>query len=200
MRTPPPALLPLLRSRLQGEILATTYLSPEEEFSLTDLARKADASVKAISHEVARLVDAGLLADRRVGNVRLVRRGASSPLTVPLTDLLAVTYGPLPVLSAALAAVPGVEQAYIYGSWAARFEGEAGPVPNDVDVLVVGTVDRDVLDDVANEAQRVLGRPVNMLRVQPHRWADPPVGDAFLESVRRRPLVALTVGPEATVS
>jgi DNA-binding transcriptional ArsR family regulator len=200
MRTPPPALLPLLRSRLQGEILATTYLSPEEEFSVTDLARRAVASVKAVSQEVARLVDAGLLADRRVGNVRLVRRGAPSPVTVPLTDLLAVTYGPIPVLSAALAAVPGVEQAYIYGSWAARFEGETGPVPNDVDVLVIGTADRDALDDVADEAQRVLGRPVNMLRVQPHRWADPPVGDAFLESVRNRPLVALTVAPEATAS
>jgi DNA-binding transcriptional ArsR family regulator len=200
MRTPPPALLPLLRSRLQGEILATTYLSPEEEFSVTDLARRAGASVKAASHEVARLVDAGLLADRRVGNVRLVRRGASSPVTAPLTDLLAVTYGPVPVLSHALAAVPDVERAYIYGSWAARFEGETGPVPNDVDVLVIGTADRDVLDDVANEAQRILGRPVNMRRVQPRHWADPPVGDAFLESVRNRPLVALTLAPEVAAS
>jgi DNA-binding transcriptional ArsR family regulator len=200
MRTAPPALLPLLRSRLQGDILATTYLSPEKEFSVTDLAHRANASVKAASHEVARLVEAGLLADRRLGNVRLVRRGASSPLTAPLTDLLAVTYGPLPVLNAALAAVPDVERAYIYGSWAARYEGETGPVPNDVDVLVVGTVDMDVLDDVANEAQRILGRPVNMRRVQPRHWADPPASDAFLESVRNRPLVVLTLSPEAPAS
>ena len=83
MRTPLPALLPLLRSRLQGEILATTYLSPEQEFSVTELARRASVTVKAAAHEVARLVDAGLLADRRLGNARLVRRGALSPSRYP---------------------------------------------------------------------------------------------------------------------
>jgi hypothetical protein len=82
-----------------------------------------------------RLVGAGLPTDRRVGNVRLLRAATDTPLSRPLTDLLAVTYGPLPVLTDALAAVPGVERAFIYGSWAARYRGEPGPVPDDVDVL-----------------------------------------------------------------
>ena len=191
MRTAPPALLPLLRSQVQGDILATVYLAPETEFSVTDLAQRAGVSVKAAAHEVARLVDAGLLADRRVGNLRLVRRGPESPLTRPLTDLLAVTYGAVPVLSDALSGVAGVEAAYVYGSWAARYLGEAGPVPGDVDVLVVGTADLDVLDEVAREAGRRLGREVAIHRVGPAHWANPPANDAFLESVRTRPLVEL---------
>jgi predicted nucleotidyltransferase len=28
----------------------------------------------------------------------------------------------------------------VFGSWAARYRGERGPVPGDVDLLVVGTV------------------------------------------------------------
>jgi len=191
MRTAPPALLPLLRSQIQGDVLAAAYLSPEAEFSVTDLAQRAGVSVKAAAHEVARLVDAGLLADRRAGNLRLVRRGPETPLTRPLTDLLAVTYGAVPVLTDALTGVPGVVAAYVYGSWAARYKGEVGPVPGDVDVLVVGTADLDVLDEVAREAGRRLGREVAMHRVSPAHWAKPPANDGFLESVQTRPLVEL---------
>lgn len=191
MRTAPPVLLPLLRSQVQGDVLAATYLSPEAEFSVTELARRAGVSVKAAAHEVARLVEAGLLADRRAGNLRLVRRGQETPLTRPLTDLLAVTYGAIPVLTDALSGVPGVEAAYVYGSWAARYKGEAGPVPGDVDVIVVGTADLDVLDEVARGAGRRLGREVAIHRVGSGSWAAPFASDAFLASVRGRPLVEL---------
>jgi hypothetical protein len=74
---------------------------------------------------------------------------------------------------------------------AARYQGEAGPVPNDVDVLVVGTADQDDLDAVAQQAQRRLGRPVNIRRVRPASWRRPDPGDPFLRSVRERPLVEL---------
>lgn len=191
MRTAPPVLLPLLRSQVQGDVLAAVYLSPEAEFSVTDLARHSGASVKAVAHEVARLVDAGLLADRRAGNLRLVRRGPDTPLTRPLTDLLAVTYGAVPVLTTALSGIPGVDAAYVYGSWAARYRGEPGPIPGDVDVIVVGTADLDVLDEVARDAGRRLGREVSIHRVGPASWADPPAKDTFLASVRTRPLVEL---------
>ena len=193
MRTVPPALLPLLRSQIQGDVLAAAYLSPEAEFSVTHLAQRAGVSVKAAAHEVGRLVEAGLLADRRAGNLRLVRRGPETPLTRPLTDLLAVTYGAVPVLTDALSGVPGIEAAYVYGSWAARYKGEAGPVPGDVDVLVVGTADLDVLDEAARVAGRRLGREVAIHRVSSSKWAKPPANDAFLASVRTRPLVELAL-------
>lgn len=40
--------------------------------------------------------------------------------------------------------IPGAEQVVIFGSWAARCAGEAGPPPHDLDVLVLvlGKVDR----------------------------------------------------------
>ena len=48
---------------------------------------------------------------------------------------------PLPVLSQLLACVPGINAAYIYGSWAARYHHEPGGPPNDLDVLVIGAAD-----------------------------------------------------------
>ncbi len=94
MRTP--LLLPILRSQVQGALLAHLYLHPDAEYSLTDLARMLGASVKTIHHEADRLTEGRLVTSRRVGNVRLVSADTTHRLTRALTDLLAATYGPLP--------------------------------------------------------------------------------------------------------
>lgn len=194
MRTPPPALLPLLRSQVQGELLALLYLHPDGEYSLTDAAKHIGVTPRAVHAEASRLVAGGLVADRRVGNTRLLRAATGTLLTRPLTDLLAATYGPLPVLTDALRSVPGVQRGYIYGSWAARYSGEIGPVPVDVDVLVIGTADLDDLEEAARHCEPVLGREVNIRRIRPDVWDGAGASDPFLTSVRSKPLVALDLG------
>ena len=191
MRVAPPALLPILRSRVQGAILAATYLDPGREFTVTELAAQAGAGLKAVAQEVDRLVRTGFLADRRRGNMRLVRRGAPSRVTAPLTDLLAATYGPLSVLEELLGEVDGIDEAWIYGSWAARYSGQPGAVPGDIDVIVVGTPSLADLDDVASAAAARLGREVNVHRVSLQAWASPDPRDTFLATIRTRPLVSV---------
>lgn len=198
MKSSAPPLFPLLRSNVQGALLALLYLHPDAEYSLSEAASIIGASVKAVHTEASRLVDSGFAADRRIGNVRLVRAVLDSIVARPLTDLLAVTYGPMPVLTDLLATVSGIQHAFIYGSWAARYLGEPGPVPNDVDVLVVGTPDRDELDAVAQDAQHRLLRPVSVRRVLPKAWDSTEPADAFLATVRERPLLALQVGTSAS--
>jgi len=193
MRSGPPPLLPLLRSRVQGDLLALLYLHPNRDYSLTEAAALIGASVKTVHTEASRLIAAGFVRDSRRGNVRLLRAVTGTPVSRPLTDLLAVTYGPLPVLNDLLADVDGITHAFIYGSWAARYLGEPGPIPGDVDVLVVGTADPDDLDEIARAAQNRLGRPVDIRRVRPAAWASPDPADPFLASVRERPLVELNV-------
>jgi hypothetical protein len=186
-------LLPLLRSRVQGDLLALLYLHPDRDYSMTEAAALIGASVKAVHTEASRLIAAGFVRDSRRGNVHLLRAVTDTPVSRPLTDLLAVTYGPLPVLNDLLANVEGITDAFIYGSWAARYLGEPGPVPGDVDVLVVGTADPDDLDEIARGAQNRLGRPVYIRRIRPAAWASPDPADPFLASVRERPLVQLHV-------
>ena len=192
-------MLPLLRSRVQGDLLALLYLHPDRDYSLTEAAALIGASVKTVHTEASRLITAGFVRDSRRGNVHLIRAVTDSPVSRPLTDLLAVTYGPLPVLNDLLADVEGITHAFIYGSWAARYLGEPGPVPGDVDVLVVGTADPDDLDEIARAAQHRLGRPVDIRRIRPAAWAAPDPADPFLASVRERPLLQLRVpGPDLT--
>ena len=161
MRTPAPSLLPLLRSGVQGGLLALLYLHPDQSYSLADASRRLKVSAKAVHVEANRLANAGFIEESRLGNLRLLKANSSSILFQPLAQLLALTYGPLPVLTDLLSRMDGVDNAYIYGSWARRYEGESGPIPNDVDVVVIGSVDKDDLYEMSRSASAVLGREVN---------------------------------------
>jgi hypothetical protein len=122
--------------------------------------------------------------------LRLLQANLDGPLARPLTELLTLTYGPAAVLRDLLAAIHGIDEAFIYGSWAARYAGEPGPPPRDVDVLVVGDADEDDIFEAARVAERRLGREVNIHRVSAKAWHGPG-RDPFLTSVRSRPLVSI---------
>lgn len=194
MRTPPPPLAPFLRSDTQGKILAFLLLDPADAHSLADVARAVDAPTAVVHKEVSRLVDAGVLIDSRQGRSRLVRANPEYRLLRPLTELITGTYGPVPVVTEALRGVQGIDEAYLYGSWAARYNGETGAQPRDIDVLVIGTAARGDLNEAAAAAEDTLRTPVNITKVSRQAWDSS--DDAFLTTVRSRHLVRLDVGPD----
>ena len=103
-----------------------------------------------------------------------------------------------PVIREALTAMPGVERAVIFGSWAARWHGRPGPVPADIDLLVVGDVDHDAVWTVAAELTRALGIEVNPTIRTPQEWAEDPTG--FAREVNDGPQVDVTPDPSAVRS
>jgi DNA-binding transcriptional ArsR family regulator len=186
-------LLPLLRSPLLGELMAWICLHPEMNYSIAELARRFNVSQSTLDREADRLAEAGLIRSERRGNMRMLRIDPANPLARPLTELLALTYGPVAVLADLLGPVPGVAEAYLYGAWAASYAGLPGPAPQDVDVLVVGHAFDDDLEAVAREAARGLGRQVHIYQVPVRTWRSP-IGDPFVTSVRSHPAFAI-VGP-----
>jgi hypothetical protein len=195
MRVSAPPLMAIFRSQLQGELLARVMLS-DGPITIADLARDLSAPLPTVAREVNRLHAAGILALNRQGRAQLVTADGGNPAVRPLRDLVAIAFGPRQIVLEEFAAVPGMSELHIFGSWAARFLGEPGPVPGDVDVLVVGPVDRDEVYDAADRATRRLHREVNPTVVSERRWAD--LSDPFINQVKHRPLVQLL--PERTAS
>jgi predicted nucleotidyltransferase len=188
MQAEPPLLLPLLRSRLQGDLLTLVLLNPDREWTLTELAQRVGSSVATSQREVTRAEHAGVVTTRRLGNTRLVT-AAPGPLTEPLTELLLRSFGPRQVIAEELATIAGIEQAYLFGSWAARYAGQPGRPPADLDVLIVGAPDRDDLDDAAQRASARLTREVNATIRSPAWWRDST--DGFHTEITSRPLIRI---------
>lgn len=187
MRPEPSLLTPLLRSPAQGRLLAEVLLHPERETTVADLARATGDPAPSVLREVDRLAVAGVLRDRRVGRARVVRVDAEHPLVGPLTQMIMLTYGPLPALREAFAGVAGVDAVWVFGSWAERASGVPGSFPNDVDVLVVGDPDPIEVFERAADVERIVGLPVNPTTVGVARWDAG--ADGFVRTVRERPLI-----------
>jgi DNA-binding transcriptional ArsR family regulator len=189
MRSQPSALAPVLRSDAQARLLAVLLLHPEQEHTASDLARRLELPLTTVHGEVHRLLGAGILASREVGRSKLLRANQDNRMVGPLTELVRTTFGPDVIVREEFADLEGALEVVLFGSWAARFHGEAGPLPADVDVLVVGSPDRTAVYDAADRAQERLGFPVNPTVVSPQRWAA--ADDPLVRQLRSAPLLVL---------
>lgn len=187
-----PPLLPILRSQQQGEILALLLGDPELELSLTEIATRLGVPHPSVYREIQRAEQAGLVTSRKIGNTRLVRANISSPYYSGLAEVLTRAFGVPAVLAEVLRGVDGITAAYIYGSWAARHEGQAGQRPvGDIDVLILGEPDRDQIYAALSTAEQRLALPVQAT-IRDAAWLKSGSG-SFHDTITSRPLVELAV-------
>jgi|SRR5215471_17639721 len=189
MRSRAPGLLPIFRSQRQALVLATLFLHPAREVTMSELARRVGVPISSIQRDVEALVEAEIVRSRTVGRARLVSGNQESRLARPLTDLLAVTYGPLTVVGEEFEEIDDVDLVLIYGSWAARYRGEPGPPPQDLDVLVVGAPTRTDVYDAAERTSRRLDMSVNPTISSQRRWVE--AADALIQQIKASPSVVV---------
>jgi hypothetical protein len=187
--------MPIFRSQHQAALLAWLLLHPEHEYTLTELAKKLDVPLTTLQREAQRLVVAGLLQDRTLGRSRLLRANLGNRAAAPLTKLLEVTFGPETIIGEEFN-LTNAKRVLIFGSWADRYSGSPGPPPNDVDVLVVGDLDRADVYDAADRAQVRLGIQVNPVIRTPEQWAND--ADSLVLQVKASPTVDVTTARKAT--
>ena len=167
--------MPVFRSQHQAELLMWLLLHPEKEYGVSEMAARLRVPLSTLHREAVRLIQAELVLSRTQGRNRMIRANLDHPAAPALTQLLEVTFGPRAVIAEEFA-IAGAEQVVIFGSWAARYAGEVGPPPHDIDVLVVGKVDRADVYDAADRAQVRLGIEVNPVVRSGGQWAEPADG------------------------
>jgi hypothetical protein len=187
VRATAPPLLPIFRSQLQGELLALVLVDPARRWTIDELAERTGEPYQTVATEVRRLQDADLLVATTVGRTKLLSANEASPYRQPLSQLATMAFGPPLVIGEEFASIDGIEASYIYGSWAARYLGEPGPAPEDIDVLVIGHPDRDEVYDAARRAQQRLGREVNVTQRTSKQWDT--ATDGFSKQIRSSPMV-----------
>lgn len=178
--------MPIFRSRHQADLLTVLFLHPEQDYTLAELARRLEVSMSTLHGEIGRLLEAGLITARPVGRSRLLRANSRHRVADALGRLLAVTFGPQVVVEDEFAGV-GADAVLIFGSWARRYAGEPGSAPNDVDVLVLGDVEREDVYDAAERARERLELPVNPVVRPAARWLA--TDDPLVQQVKASPFV-----------
>jgi predicted nucleotidyltransferase len=181
-------------SALRREVLAAFYARPGLVVHPRELARRLGRSPQVVAREMARLEDAGILTSESVGRARRYQVDGASPIAESVRALVVNTIGVEGRLRAALEDVAGIEEAFIFGSYARRTDR----ADSDVDVLVIGTPDRRLLAERLVEVEQDLGRDVS---VSAYRREEldrlRASGDPFLADVLGGPLVPLIASPHS---
>ncbi len=187
MRTRAPILAPVFRSEGQARLLAELLLGGEE-LSISEVAERAGVAYATVHGEVEHLLAAGILRERKAGRTRMISGNPKSPLVAPLREILLVSTGPVVLLSEELSTIEGVNRAFLYGSFAARSQGIDGGAPSDIDVMVIGDPDVDVIYDACSRVEEQVGRPVNPTILSEEEFA---ADSGFLRSIRSHPIVPI---------
>lgn len=159
-------LLTVLFPKVRAEVLRLLFADGSRELHLRELVRQSGLTLGTVQAEVGKLLEAGLLADRRDGNRRYVRANTEHPVFAELHGLVQKTGGLRDVLAEALAGLAGVEIALVFGSVAA---GTAKP-DSDVDLLVIGGIGLRALAPRLRPAAERLGREINPVIMSPEEF------------------------------
>lgn len=178
----------VLASGALARLVIHFVLHPESALHFRALQRLTSLPSRSLQHEVARLEELGMIRREPDGSLVRVRAVAEHPRWGVLRELVREFAEPAEVLRVALAPVPGLQAAFIYGSFAGN--SQVHPT-SDIDVFVV----MDALEDPGTrlalaegtlEAAGLLGREVNLTRYTPRKLAERQArGARFLASVLR---------------
>jgi predicted nucleotidyltransferase len=185
-------LLPIFRSDNQLRLLGQLFLHADKEQTIAELEAATRIPQQTVSREVDRLVQAGLLDDRRQGRMHFVKPNPANPYFPELSGLLLKALGPRTVMAEQLEGLDGVDEAYLFGSWARRYQGEQGAAPNDIDIVIIGQADVDKVYEACRQASAILSQDVNPVILTQKEWKDRRSG--FIRQIRTGPLVAIGLG------
>lgn len=158
-----------LFTKAQQKVLALLFGQPDRSFYLNELVRLADMGRGAISRELSKLTDAGLLVMTKQGNQKHYQANKASPIMLELVAIVRKTFGVAEVLKSALVPIlPKLKKAFVYGSIAKGSE-HAG---SDVDVMLVGEdLSYSEVMQLLEQAELELQRTINPAIYTPDEFA-----------------------------
>lgn len=144
-------------SRIRAKLLGWFFTHEEEMFFVRRIASILGEDPTNLSREMAKLEELGILKSKREGNLKQFSVNRHCSFFKEMKGLVLKTVGVAGQIKEALERLPGIESAFIYGSYA---RGKETAI-SDVDLMIVGGVNMDRLDTVLRELENDLGREIN---------------------------------------
>ena len=150
-------MLPSLNTRLRRNLLAFTFSHAGENFYVRELAGLIEEDAGNLSRELRKLEKEGLFTSRVRGNSKFYVLNPQYSLFDELKRIVFKTTGVAGSLKGIIDAYPGINRAFIYGSYAREQESAA----SDIDLVVVGQFPRDKFTRQIRGLEARLQRDIN---------------------------------------
>jgi predicted nucleotidyltransferase len=184
-----------LKSKSRQKLLAFYFTNPSTRLHLRDLAARLHIDPSNLSKELRRLERGGLFRSEVVGRQKYFQLNRKYSLFNEVRNIIAKTIGAIPLMGQSLKSIAGIEEAWLFGSFARNQQDAA----SDIDVLVIGAPNSGSLAMSMEKLERQLGREINYTVLSRKEFNSRRARkDIFLENVWHNKRVSLAASHEKT--
>lgn len=182
----------LFGSRTRVRLLSKLMMNPDKAFHIRELSRMLNVPYSVLYREEKNLVSLGVLNEESKGKLTLVSVNKKLPYFDELKSLIVKTAGLSSLIREELSKLGGISYALIYGSFASGEESES----SDVDLLIIGNVDEEMVLASLSEIEKKVGRDVNYILWSEEELRERVKGKHYLlKEVATKPVIML-IGEE----
>ena len=156
----------LFTSRVRVRLLTLFITHPSESFYIRQITRITGETYNNIRQELQNLAALGFIQGERQANALYYKVNTEHFLFPEIKILILKTEAVGDRLREALSRLGNIQVAFLYGS---RAQGTDFP-SSDIDLMVIGEVNLDVLDKMINTIEEEIGRTVNYTLFSAKEW------------------------------
>ncbi len=156
----------VISSKTKAHILVKLFLNPGTRAYLRSLASEFGVSTNSVRLELNSLTANNFLVSQREGRTVYYRANTDHPLFPELSSIVRKITGIDGLVTSILARLGNLEGAYLTGDYA---DGRDTGV---IDVVLIGEIDREQLDDVVCKTERYIRRKIRPLVLTHHEFAE----------------------------
>ncbi len=178
----------IAKSNLRKKVMLYFFANPEVSLYVREISQILNIDAGNLSKELSRLEKTGIFNSQLRGNQKYYNINKSYSLYKELRAIVFKTIGIEGGLKSLLNDLAGISCAFIYGSFAEGKEHSS----SDIDLLIVGKVDEDMLIKRIDAFEKELGREINYNIYPPLEFKQRlEKNDSFIVNVVKRKKIML---------
>lgn len=158
----------LFSSKTRVRLLDLFFRNPGQEYYLRELQRLCGVEIRSIQYELENLENLNLVVSRKAGNLKYFRIKEDHIFAKELRDIFLKAAGWEVLLRTRLGAVPGIEEAFIFGQAAVKDRNPA----DGISLVVIGTADSSLLESAVFDVEKTTGVTVDCTITGREEWED----------------------------
>ena len=170
-----------LKSKIAQRVLGYFMLHEEAELYVNEMARRLKLDQGNLDRKLKELEKEGVLKSELRGKERYYSLNSSFPLLKEYKRIILKTVGLEHLLKKVLRDVEGLQQAYLFGSYAK----DQMDLASDIDLLAIGNHNSLELQKKISEIQKSVGREINVISFGPSEYERKQKSNPFIKSVHR---------------
>ncbi len=176
-----------LRSKITRAVLSYFILHDHTQIYVLAMARRLHLDGSNLAKKLRELEKEGILQSEERGKERYYSLNKTFPLLKEYKQIILKTVGFEGALKELLKEVKGIEDAYLFGSYAKdRMDSTS-----DIDLMVVGDHDTVELRKKLAGIQKTTDREINLVNMSPAEYEKRKRQDAFVKSLQKSKRVKL---------